>query len=166
MGIYVSTGCIHFHSHQCGHQVNPFLPQAGCGYSFPRSTVWMLGLSLFTVNSVDVRMFSFPLPCGRIYRPSFRENKHKRFGLVFAETLVFRHRIRAFWACFRENWVYKSATAGDRCEGRFPFDTRQCKRKGLSLSTVKSVDLMVYPCLQSTVQTLGCTLSTTSRVGT
>jgi hypothetical protein len=34
----------------------------------------------------------------RIYRPSFRENKPK--------TLVFSHRKRAFWACFRENWVY------------------------------------------------------------
>jgi hypothetical protein len=35
----------------------------------------------------------------RIYRPSFRENKHK--------TLVFNHWKRAFWACFRENGVYK-----------------------------------------------------------
>jgi hypothetical protein len=34
-----------------------------------------------------------------IYRPSFRENKPK--------TLVFGHRKRAFWACFRKNWVYK-----------------------------------------------------------
>jgi hypothetical protein len=30
--------------------------------------------------------------------PRFRENKHK--------TLVFSHRKRAFWACFRENCVY------------------------------------------------------------
>ncbi len=30
--------------------------------------------------------------------PRFRENKPK--------TLVFSHRKRAFWACFRENWVY------------------------------------------------------------
>ncbi len=35
---------------------------------------------------------------GRIYRPSFRENKPK--------TLVFSHTKRAFWACFCENWVY------------------------------------------------------------
>ncbi len=34
----------------------------------------------------------------RIYRPSFHENKPK--------TLVFSNRSRAFWACFRENWVY------------------------------------------------------------
>jgi hypothetical protein len=34
----------------------------------------------------------------RIYRPSFRENEPK--------TLVISHRKRAFWACFRENWVY------------------------------------------------------------
>ncbi len=34
----------------------------------------------------------------RIYRPSFHENKPK--------TLVFSHTKRAFWACFRENWVY------------------------------------------------------------
>jgi hypothetical protein len=30
--------------------------------------------------------------------PRFRENKPK--------TLVFSHRKRAVWACFRENWVY------------------------------------------------------------
>ncbi len=36
--------------------------------------------------------------CARIYRPSFHENKPK--------TLVFSHTKRAFWACFRENWVY------------------------------------------------------------
>jgi hypothetical protein len=36
---------------------------------------------------------------GRNYRPSFHENKPK--------TLVFSHRKRAFWACFRENRVYK-----------------------------------------------------------
>ncbi len=35
----------------------------------------------------------------RIYRPSFRENKPK--------SLVFNHRKRAFWTCFRENFVYK-----------------------------------------------------------
>jgi hypothetical protein len=34
----------------------------------------------------------------RIYRPSFHENK--------PNTLVFSHTKRAFWACFRENWVY------------------------------------------------------------
>ncbi len=34
----------------------------------------------------------------RIYRPSFRENKPK--------LLVFSHTKRAFWTCFRENWVY------------------------------------------------------------
>ncbi len=33
----------------------------------------------------------------RIYRPSFHENKPKK--------LVFSHTKRAFWACFRENWV-------------------------------------------------------------
>ncbi len=35
----------------------------------------------------------------RIHRPSVRENKPK--------TLVFSNRKRAFWAGFRENWVYK-----------------------------------------------------------
>jgi hypothetical protein len=36
--------------------------------------------------------------CARICRPSFHENKPK--------TLVFSHTKRAFWSCFRENWVY------------------------------------------------------------
>ncbi len=35
----------------------------------------------------------------QIYRPSFRENQ--------PNTLVFSHWKRAFWACFRENFVYK-----------------------------------------------------------
>jgi hypothetical protein len=39
------------------------------------------------------------LPSENIYRPSFCENKPK--------TLVFYNWKRAFWACFRENWVYK-----------------------------------------------------------
>ncbi len=38
-------------------------------------------------------------PSARNYRPSFRENKPK--------TLVLYDWKRAFWACFRENWVYK-----------------------------------------------------------
>ncbi len=42
-------------------------------------------------------------PCSvRIYRPTFRENKPK--------TLVFNDLKRSFWACFRENWVYKFGT--------------------------------------------------------
>ncbi len=38
-------------------------------------------------------------PCARNYRPCFRENQPKRsFSIKWK---------RAFWACFRENWVYK-----------------------------------------------------------
>jgi hypothetical protein len=44
-------------------------------------------------------VFSDTESSARIYGPSFRENKPK--------TLVFSHRKRAFWADFRENWVYK-----------------------------------------------------------
>ncbi len=39
------------------------------------------------------------LSIGRNYRPSIRENKLK--------TIVLYDWKRAFWACFRENWVYK-----------------------------------------------------------
>ena len=44
---------------------------------------------------------SFELLCTAVPEfidPRFRENK--------AKPLVFSHRKRAFWACFRENWVY------------------------------------------------------------
>ncbi len=43
------------------------------------------------------------------YRPNVRENK--------AKTLVFSHWKRAFWACFRENGVYKvgHGSASKRC---------------------------------------------------
>ncbi len=42
---------------------------------------------------------SDPISRTWIYRPGFRKNKSK--------TLVFSHWKRAFWACFRENRVYK-----------------------------------------------------------
>jgi hypothetical protein len=48
-------------------------------------------LTILISNAIDAS--------ARIHRPSFRENKPK--------TLIFSHRKRAFWACFRENWVYK-----------------------------------------------------------
>ncbi len=41
--------------------------------------------------------------------PRFRENKPK--------TLIFSHRKRAFWACFRENWVYNFGHRRDLREG-------------------------------------------------
>ncbi len=43
----------------------------------------------------------------RIYRPSFHENK--------PNTLVFSHTKRAFWACFRENWVYNFGHRTPKC---------------------------------------------------
>ncbi len=38
-------------------------------------------------------------PSARNYSPCFRENQPKRSFSI--------KRKRAFWACFRENWVYK-----------------------------------------------------------
>ncbi len=52
----------------------------------------------------------------RIYRPSFRENK--------PITLVFSHTKRAFWACFRENWVYNFG------QGTINFFVRKTVRVG------------------------------------
>ncbi len=46
-------------------------------------------------NSISSINFNYS---AQIYRPSSHENKPK--------TLVFSHTKRAFWACFRENWVY------------------------------------------------------------
>jgi hypothetical protein len=48
---------------------------------------------------MNLSLYRANLSGTRIYRPSFRENKSK--------THVFSHRKQAFWACFRENWVYK-----------------------------------------------------------
>jgi hypothetical protein len=42
----------------------------------------------------------------RIYRASFHENKPK--------TIFFSHTKRAFWACFRENWVIISGTGSHK----------------------------------------------------
>ncbi len=44
-------------------------------------------------------MHKWYVTCARNYRPCFRENQPKRsFSIKWK---------RAFWACFRENWVYK-----------------------------------------------------------
>jgi hypothetical protein len=40
--------------------------------------------------------------------------------------------------------------------GCIPAYSQQCGRKGVSLSTINSVGVMVYPCLQSTVWMWGC----------
>ncbi len=45
------------------------------------------------------------LVSARNYRPSFHENKPK--------TLVLYDWKRAYWACFRENWVYKFGHSTD-----------------------------------------------------
>ncbi len=47
--------------------------------------------------SLTTKIFS-GVPVPEFIDPCFRENQPK--------TLVFSHRKRAFWACFRENWVY------------------------------------------------------------
>ncbi len=58
-----------------------------------------------TVNTKNTNIHSQPKSLGlfislaRIYRPSFRINKHK--------TLVFNGWKRVFWACFHECCVYK-----------------------------------------------------------
>ncbi len=52
-----------------------------------------------TVLATGTLIYKVNVTGARIYRPSFHENTVK--------TLVFSHRKRACWACFRENWVYK-----------------------------------------------------------
>jgi hypothetical protein len=58
----------------------------------------------FKIYIYGIMNFVYAIYCtlcilpARIYRPSFHENK--------PNTLVFSHTKRAFWACFRENWVY------------------------------------------------------------
>jgi hypothetical protein len=78
-----------------GPEISTFLGPNGTRYSRCRSlgmkTSWTLPLRSSSIGN-------YPPICARIYRPSFHENKPK--------TLVFSHTKRAFWACFRENWVY------------------------------------------------------------
>ncbi len=50
-------------------------------------------------KSEDIFTFTRIFACARNYRPCFRQNQPKRsFSIKWK---------RAFWACFRENWVYK-----------------------------------------------------------
>jgi hypothetical protein len=64
-----------------------------------RGTV-LKGISSITSNEYQTEFLECPVfwTSARIYRPSIRKSKPK--------TLVFSHRKRAFWACFRENRVY------------------------------------------------------------
>jgi hypothetical protein len=56
--------------------------------------------SLYSMNYILGRLnCTVAETSARIHRPSFRENEPK--------TLVFYYWKRSFWACFRENWVYK-----------------------------------------------------------
>jgi hypothetical protein len=74
----------------------------------PLNTIYtiMLFCKVLSIKSCnDIHMcikFAYvshpPSPVPEFIDPRFRENKPK--------TLVFSHRKRAFWACFRENCVY------------------------------------------------------------
>jgi hypothetical protein len=56
---------------------------------------WKLSVKVVFIFSYKTSI----LVCARNYRPCFRENKPKvSFSIK---------KKRAFWACFRENWVYK-----------------------------------------------------------
>jgi hypothetical protein len=58
------------------------------------------------INFAPIFLLKTGLNTGaRIYRSSFG-HENDRFRENKAKTLVFSHRKRAFWACFRENWVY------------------------------------------------------------
>jgi hypothetical protein len=59
-----------------------------CQYLFPHLSIHLI-LSCTLIP---------PRPVPEFIDPRFRENKPK--------TLVFSHRKRAYWACFRENYVY------------------------------------------------------------
>ncbi len=68
--------------------------------------------SIFLQNQQTMRSLHPPRgykSCARIFRPSFRENKPK--------TLVFSHTKRAFWAGFREYWVYNFGHCSSRPRG-------------------------------------------------
>ncbi len=57
------------------------------------------GANSLLTTPVVLNLFLLYLFCARNYRPCFRENQPKRsFSIKWK---------RAFWACFRENWVYK-----------------------------------------------------------
>jgi hypothetical protein len=56
-------------------------------------------IQFFIITRAEASFFDYDtVPVPEFIDPRFRENKPK--------TLVFSHRKRAFWACFRENFVY------------------------------------------------------------
>jgi hypothetical protein len=64
----------------------------------PRNSVQLIGREKENAITYRVILINTGSSSVRIYRPRFRENKPK--------TLVFSHKKRVFWACFRENRVY------------------------------------------------------------
>jgi hypothetical protein len=90
-----------------------FSKYAVAEYLFVYSSCWKFCLFRFLFDRCDVDTYGYGVAqfvhgivtwlaknsCARIYRPCFRENQPKRsFSIKWK---------RAFWACFRENWVYK-----------------------------------------------------------
>ncbi len=75
------------------------------------------------------------VPCARIHRPSFCENKPK--------TLVFNDWKRMFLARFRENWVYKF---GDWRLYNFPMQPTFC----MVFAYSSCMNILLYPALIST----------------
>ncbi len=65
---------------------------------------WVELISTTTKNVPGLLSILIPLSSARNYRPCFRENQPIRsFSIKWK---------RAFWACFRENWVYKFGHRG------------------------------------------------------
>jgi hypothetical protein len=99
---------------------------------YPTIRIW-----LFCTLTRGANLLHLPPDCARNYRPCFRENQPKRsFSIKWK---------RAFWACFRENWVYKF---GHRAPGVAstvslwaPSTTKRVSPAPLRVSEVPGVSL-------------------------
>jgi hypothetical protein len=75
-------------------------------------------------------------PVPEFIDPRFRENKPK--------TLVFSHRKRAFWACFRENCVYNF---GHRTVATLALAVRRSNLSARSHRDEISIYIAIYVCM-------------------
>ncbi len=96
------------------HSANLFLTKCSILVSLYLTMQDVSMYASLTVQYWSYRSFHMSFRFSRSV-PEFTEFIDPVFAKKKPNTLVFSHRKRAFWTCFRENWVYKFGHWWKRC---------------------------------------------------